>query len=254
MKKLIYLSVFALSIAVLAPAHGLTITSAVTQSGAKNDGAVGGIGTNGASGQNDPVPITGTITSTGAPNGTVINPAGNPYTFSAAQYNQLQTINSISVTLTVFDGDSGNNQTGGANFDLNNLTLGLGAPGVLTTAGGQMIDTGIKLNGFDSAIVNGSDITLTLTGSIGAGTLNPSTAAAVLALLQSPTSNGQLSGLILDSTGAPDSNGMTLSENFSTTLSITGTAVPEPSSIALLGFGTMSAGGMLVRRRKSNNN
>jgi hypothetical protein len=254
MKKLIYLSVFALSIAVLAPAGALTITSAVTQSGAKNDSSVPGIGTNGASGQTDPVAITGTIASTGLPNGTVINPAGNPYIFSAAQYNQLQNISSINVTLTVFDGDSGVNQTGGANFDLNNLTLGLGVPGVLTTAGGQMIDTGIKLNGFDSAFINGSDITLTLTGSIAGGTLSASSAAAVLALLQSPTSNGQLSGLILDSTGAPDSNGMTLSENFSTTLSITGTAVPEPSTIGLLGFGSLSAGVMLVRRRKSNNN
>src|SRR4051794_27186668 len=115
MKNFICLAVFALSINALTSARALTISSAVTQSGAKNDSSAG-IGTNGASGQNDPVPITGTITSTGLPNGTVINPAGNPYTFSAAQYNQLQAISSISVTLTVFDGDSGNNQTGGANF------------------------------------------------------------------------------------------------------------------------------------------
>jgi len=250
MKHSINLSIFAFSIFVMAAAQGLTITSAVTQSGAKNDSSVPGVGTNGASGQNDPVPITGTITSTGAPAGTVINPAGNPYTFSAVQYNQLQDISSISVTLTVFDGDSGSNQTGGANFDFNNLTLGLGLPGVLTTAGGQMIDTGIKLNGFDSAVVNGSDITLTLTGSIGNATLSPGTASAILALLKSPSSNGQLGGLILDSTGAVDSNGMTLSENFSTTLSITGTAVPEPGLLSLMAFGAMCGAGAIARRHR----
>ena len=70
----------------------LTISSVVTQSGAKNDSSVPGIGTNGASGMNDPVPITGTITSTAPPNGTVIDPTGNPWTFSAAGNFEGQTV------------------------------------------------------------------------------------------------------------------------------------------------------------------
>jgi hypothetical protein len=231
-------------------AQAQLITSSVAQSGAKNDSSTPGIGTNGASGQNDPVPITGTSTAT--PNGTVTDPAGNPWTFSAAQYNQFQSITSISVTLTVFDGDSGANQSNpAANFDFNNLTLGLGVPGVLTTAGGQLIDTGIKLNGFDSALVNGSDITLTLTGAVANNTLSSATAAAVLALLKSPASGGQLSGLILDSTGAVDSNGMILSNGFSTTLSITATAVPEPGTMTLLSFGALCNIGLALRRKRS---
>jgi hypothetical protein len=56
--------------------------------------------------------------------------------------------------------------------------------------------------------------------------------------------------LILDSTGAVDSNGMTLSENFSTTLSITGTAVPEPGLLSLMAFGAMCGAGAIARRRR----
>lgn len=238
------------SIVCATTANSQVLTSAVQQSGATNDSSVLGIGTNGASGQNDPVAITGTVSSTGAPAGTVINPSGNPWTFSSAQVNSLQSISSISITMTVFDGDSGSNQSNpGANFDFNDLTLGLGLPGVLTTSGGQLVDTGIRLNGFDSALINGSDITLTITGSIANGTLSSSAASALLSLLQSPAYQGQLSGLILDSTGAPDSNGMTVPGNFSTTLSITGTAVPEPGTTSLLATAAAIAGFVYLRRR-----
>ena len=118
--------------------------SAVSESGAVDNSSANAIpGTNGSSGQGDPVAITGTSTS--GPTGTVTNPAGNPWTFSSAQVSTLQSITAISITLTIFDGDSGANQSNpDANFDFNNLTLGLGLPGVLTTAGGQMVDTGIN--------------------------------------------------------------------------------------------------------------
>jgi hypothetical protein len=243
MKRICKLSIFALSIFAIANAHALTISSTVAESGANNDSNVAGVGTNGASGQNDPVPITGTIVGNAPP--TVINPAGNPWTFSAAQVNQLATINSISITLTIFDGDSGSNQSSGGNFDLNNLTLGLGVPGALTTAGGQMIDTGLKLNGFDSALVNGSDITLTLSGN-----LAPATGAALLTLLKSPASNGQLGGLILDSNGLADSNGMVLAATHMTTLDLTGTAVPEPGTLSLLSVSLLGGVGVTLRRKR----
>jgi len=248
MRKILPLIIASIIYATTAKAQ--VLTSAVQQSGATNDSSATGIGTNGASGQNDPVAITGTITSTGAPAGTVINPAGNPWTFSSAQVNSLQSINSISITMTLFDGDSGSNQSNpGGNFDFNNLTLGLGLPGILTTSGGQLIDTGIHLNGFDSALINGSDITLTITGSVANGTLSSSAASALLSLLQSPSYQGQLSGLILDATGAPDSNGMTVPSNFSATLSITGAPVPEPATTSLL-FSAAIFGGFIYLRRR----
>lgn len=243
MKNVLTLSILLLSIFAWSEANGLTLTSTVAQSGANSDSNVPGVGTNGGSGQNDPVPITGTIV--GNPPPTVVDPAGNPWTFSTAQVNQLTTIDSISITLSIFDGDSGSNQSFmGANFDLNNLTLGLGVPGVLTTAGGQLIDTGLKLNGFDSALINGSDITLTLSGN-----LAPATGAALLALLKSPASNGQLGGLILDGNGTPDSNGMVLASSHMTTLSLTGTAVPEPGTFSLVGLGLICGVGVVLRRK-----
>ncbi len=229
--------------------HAQVLTSTVTQSGATDNTSANAVpGTNGSSGQSDPVAITGSSSST--PGGTLTNPAGNPWTFTAAQVATLPSISSVSITLTLFDGDSGSDQTNpGANFDFNNLTLGLGLPGVLTTGGGQMVDTGIKLNGFDSALINGQDITLTITGSTSNGSLSNSAASALLSLLQSPSYNGQLSGLILDSSGLPNTNGMTVPGNYSTTLTITGVAVPEPGILSLLVIGVLFVGAMGWRRR-----
>lgn len=193
------------------PGHvvAVTLTSTVTQSGAFDSG-IGGPGTNGSSGMGDSVPITGTTL-----NG-VTNPFANQYDFTAQNFAALTSIDNIQVTLTVFDGNSGFSGTG-ADFDFNNLTFGLAG-----------FDTGIKLNGFSAASINGSDITLTFFSS------SITNATQILAVLQA---TGMLSGSIIDATGNPDSNGMTLSSQFDTTLIINAAAVPEPSTWALLAIG-----------------
>jgi len=184
-----------------------TLTSTVTQSGAFDSG-IGGPGTNGSSGLNDSVPITGTTL-----NG-ITNPSANPYDFTGQNYAGLTSIDNIQVTLTIFDGNSGFSGTP-ADFDFNNLSFGLAG-----------FDTGIKLNGFSSASIDGSDITLTFFSS------SISNAPQILAVLQA---TGSLTGSIIDSTGLADSNGMTLSNQHDTTLIIN--AVPEPSTWALFALG-----------------
>jgi PEP-CTERM motif len=187
----------------------VTLTSTVTQSGAFDSG-LGGLGTNGSSGLGDSVPITGTTL-----NG-ITNPAANPYDFTAQNFAALTSIDNIQLTLTVFDGNSGFSGTA-ADFDFNNLTFGLDG-----------FDTGIKLNGFSAASIDGSDITLTFFSS------SISNAAQILAALQA---TGTLTGSIIDATGNPDSNGMTLSSLHDTTLVIN--AVPEPSTWMLLAVGAV---------------
>ncbi|MEY2530259.1 MAG: serralysin [Verrucomicrobiota bacterium] len=197
-----------------------TISSTVAQSGAFDSG-IGGPGTNGSSGMNDPVPITGTTL-----NG-ITNPSANPYDFTGQNYAGLSSIDNIQVTLTVFDGNSGFSGPV-EDFDFNNLTFGLAG-----------FDTGIKLNGFSSASIDGSDITLTFFSS------SISNAPQILAVLQA---TGTLTGSIIDATGLPDSNGMTLSSTHNTTLVIN--AVPEPSTWALLAVGAAGFA-FLGRARKS---
>lgn len=197
----------------------LTLTSTVTQSGAFDSG-LGGLGTNGSSGMGDSVAITGTTL-----NG-ITNPAANPYDFTSQNYASLTSIDNIQVTLTIYDGNSGFSGTG-ADFDFNNLSFGLAG-----------FDTGIKLNGFSAASINGADITLTFFSS------SISNGPQILAALQA---TGTLNGSIIDATGTPDSNGMTLSNNYNTTLIIN--AVPEPSTWALLAVG--SALIVFAARRKA---
>jgi hypothetical protein len=86
-----------------------------------------------------------------------------------ANYNGLASIGSLTLTVTIRDGDSA---TG--NFDFNNLTIGLDG-----------IDTGIKLNGFP----DGPITTLDISGA-------PANAAAILAALKA---DGMLKLSVFDS-------------------------------------------------------
>jgi hypothetical protein len=181
-----------------ASAAPITISSSVDQSGAmvlQNGG---------------PYPLTG----------------ASPYDYTAQPYNQLTTIDSIAVTLTVQDGDSGP-----GDFDFNDLTLGLDG-----------IDTGLKLNGF----LNNNIVTLTLTQ------LPVPLQTQILAALQA---DGKLVGTVIDADAdgqvtAPDFIGFpSANGSIQTTLDITGQIsqggggnVPLPAAVLLAPLGAGLAG------------
>ena len=156
-----------------------------------------------------------------------INDPANPFTFTGI--GSFTSIDSISITLTIFDGN-----TGPGEAEEGDLTLAL-----------DNIDTGIALNGF----LSGEEITLTISGT-------PMNAAAILAALQA---DGQLNAQIFDSTGtaAFEQNDLTVpasdisGDPYFTTLSIT--QVPEPGTVGLIGTGVMLALASQLRRfrRKS---
>jgi hypothetical protein len=165
--------------------------------------------------------------------------AATAFDFTGQQ--QLSNIQSISITFTVIDGDTGlgpngmndtpfppdGNQHGDDDFDVNSWTLRL-----------DMIDVGpnLLLNGFNSydnsqPLAASDFVTRTITGA-------PANAAAILAALQG---DQQLVAQVFDSTGISMSNGFEIpnteidhSTPLSATLSITGTAIPEPSVTSLL--------------------
>jgi hypothetical protein len=146
-----------------------------------------------------------------------------PYDFAGMDYSSLVSIDSITITLTVQDGDTA---TGELDFD--NWTLGLDG-----------IDTGLKLNGFPG---NLAIFTQTLIQD------NPNNASALLAALQT---DGQLIGSIIDSD--PGDNAITLPFRIDTSLDITGTIDGGPGVIPLPAaalMGPLGAGlvGMFSRR------
>jgi hypothetical protein len=121
------------------------------------------------------------------------NPLTDPtYDFAGQNYQQLTSLDSITLTLTVVDGDTDLGQ-----FDFNNLTLALDG-----------IDTGLLLNGFTAPQI----VTLTL------GPTAISNAQAILAALKA---DGQLVGSILDAT--PGDNMIGLPARLDTELSLVGT-------------------------------
>lgn len=147
---------------------------------------------------------------------------GNPYDFSSQGYASLASIDNISVTLTLDDGD-----TAPGDFDFGNLTLALDG-----------IDTGLRLDGFtDDANDPNQPVTLTFSGT-------PNNAAAILAALQA---DGQLIGTILDAT--PGDNIVGVPKRFNTTLDITGQQVPEPATLVLFGLGAVGIAAYSLRKR-----
>jgi hypothetical protein len=125
------------------------------------------------------------ITAEGAP---LTGP--DPYTFGN-EVQACESIDSITVTLTLFDGDTGR---GPFDTDRNDLTLGLDG-----------IDTGIALNGFPDS----ETVTNTLTGV-------PKHMTQILAALKE---DGQLVGSVIDR--KPDDNFVGIPATFDTTLEIT---------------------------------
>ncbi|MBY0589492.1 hypothetical protein K2X85_20140 [bacterium] len=142
---------------------------------------------------------------------------------------KLCTIDKMEFTFTMEDGD-----TGAGNFDFNNLTLAL-----------DDVDTGIKLNGFNSGQEN------TVTFSLDRNSPNWISDSVMNQILSNLNSDGQLLASIVDAT--PNDNDANLYSIFDTTLKLTGTcpdAVPEPEAILVWA----AAGTVLVvarmRRKK----
>lgn len=146
--------------------------------------------------------------------------ASGGWNFTGQAYNDLASIDKISITLTLYEAD-----TKPGEFDYNQLTLGLDG-----------YNTGLKLNGFGSNQTN----TLTLT------TTSPLNTSDILASLQA---DGRLMGTLLDATTGNNYLGVVGSA--CTTLSITGdqlSTVPAPGAVLLCGLGATCAGWFKKRK------
>jgi hypothetical protein len=169
--------------------------------------------------------------------------AGTGYNFSSS-YTSLTSINQITLTLSMFDGNSGTNTSDPTNFDFNHLHFYLGGNYVAQTGlytGG--IDTGIVLNGF-----RGNAFVDTVTFSL---QVNPSTTgAAILSALQA--NGGIIQGYVVsdnanDTALAPNELALTNDLNNALT-TLTFSNVPEPTTTALLGTSFLLGIGRRLRR------
>jgi len=139
-----------------------------------------------------PITISSTVNQSGF-NGTTAASnqlTATPWDFTGQQYNLLTSITSITVTLTVTDGD-----TDLGELDEGHWTLGLDG-----------FDTGLKLDGFSGGA---QIVTLTLT--------SPTNAGALLAAL----SDGLLNGSVIDDT--PGDNNTAFPSRIQASLDISGT-------------------------------
>jgi hypothetical protein len=156
--------------------------------------------------------LTSTVKQSGfadfSPNPVPIN--GSPYDYSGQDYASLGSIDEVSITLTIFDGDTG---TGEFDFDRDQLTLGLDG-----------IDTGIKLNDFPDE----QTTTQTITGV-------PNNAADILAALKA---DGQLNATVIDQ--SPDDNIIELDATSDTTLVLTDLDTTAPTVTDTTPDGTVS--------------
>jgi hypothetical protein len=141
---------------------------------------------------------------------------------------KLCSLRGLELTLTMQDGD-----TGPADFDFNNLSLALDG-----------VNTGIKLNGFQSGLENSLVFSIndSMPNWLGSGTI-----AQILDKLK----DGQLMASIVDAT--PNDNDVNLYSAFDTRLSLMGecpddpNSVPEPEAILVWGV----AGLVLAYRARS---
>jgi hypothetical protein len=133
---------------------------------------------------NDPVPIN-----------------GSPYDYSGQDYASLVSIDQVSITLTITDGD-----TAVFDFDRDQLTLGLDG-----------IDTGIKLNDFPT----NQTTTQTITGV-------PNNAADILTALKA---DGQLNATVIDQ--SPGENILELPATQDTTLALGVDTTAPTTTVAL---------------------
>ncbi len=186
----------------------------------------------------DDVIQPGTVVSIGAGESGSINPAGDPFAFANAA--SLLNIQSIAITLTLIDGDTG---TGPDDVFRDTLTLRLDG-----------IETGLVLNGFSSA-ANEGNIQASDYIRLRLEITNPANAGAILAALQV---DNQLVGSLYESAGVPGANSIGLparefgssTPTITAVLEITGIAVPEPGTWTLLSVGAIVLCGGVARSRR----
>jgi hypothetical protein len=234
----------------LGVSHGQTITSTVSE----DNGA-----TNSAGDGNQ------AIYDVGAANMAINHPAivnsgqgaaNTGYDFSGGANNFTNlggTISQITFAMTMQDGNSGSAaQQGVADFDFNHLFLYLAAPSAYNSTTGVLtggVNTGIVLNGFRGL---GLQDTQTFTMSIDPGT----TGAAIVTELT--TGAGHLDAFVvsdnpMDTVVQPNEVFVgNDAKNATTTLTLSAMAVPEPTSCALFGLGTLLIVGPQVRRFRRN--
>jgi hypothetical protein len=147
----------------------------------------------------------------------------NPFDFSGQDYGLFATIDSLSITLTVEDGDTDVDE-----FDQNDWTLGLDG-----------VDTGLVLNGFTNDLTVTKEFTL----------IPVPTQDQILANLKA---DGQLVATIIDR-DHPNNNWVSLCyDTHYATLTLEGSSAPEPSTMVIWSLlGTSVAGLAWWRRRKA---